>query len=428
MSAFTSDDEVETCGLLKTVSEENESIMGNNTMSKDAESQTEIILKAKPVLVEDDEENEENLGGEESGGIFVQTKRTIFTPILDEVDSEEKVVLIEGGDSLKSPSLIRKVVQQSHPLEVRTVSPIRDNILPADFLPCFSSSSNSFSFAPKPGRTSPPSPPGGKLATTLLPRPPRVVEMIPKVPPHASTSQTMGQKSFPKMGKIPIWCSPLGTRHHLGGGSIGGDGGHASEADLTSKQHSSSVDFSGTFLLTEANLYDNHSSSTVPCSSTSLVMGTSNPPPSKIPYSKTGVKRGNITGVVVPEESGIVGASIQTGQRHPAFLPVRSNSFRIHRNMMGDQPGGDGNGSSSSAAAMTSRPRETGSGATKGGFYAHLKSRVGGTVSKSRSTGYIRSKFDKALSSFTSKITSKEHGHGSPTTTNPTGERNQLPQ
>ncbi|CAG7728836.1 unnamed protein product [Allacma fusca] len=217
LSAFTSDDE-DNAGLLKTVQEEDP--------EEKLETPSNPVVRANQIVVVEEEDAEQCF----LGGVFVPTKRTIFKPI--ESDSAAELT------DLRSPNLVRSAsATAAHTNYPATVTSFSDS-----------------------GRVETPSPGTSPSSPTKLraediwnknidasPPPvrdaPKVVGFIPKLPPlpfspsassplRTSTPvgsypgfsscyiqkpvfQHDGLKNFPRMGKAPVWVSPLVARRKM---------------------------------------------------------------------------------------------------------------------------------------------------------------------------------------------------------------------
>ena len=219
MSTFTSDDEGESPqGLLKTVRErddESEDCSGKfvrnistASSNKDAESQTEGITCAKKIILGNDDEARRRSCPSPSGStqqkqniIFVPTKRAIFSPVIGETDLTEKVVLIE--DNLRSPSLVKNILHQ-HP------GPFITGLPPAPPLAPFKINSSSINGAKgfwglRTHSESDSRKSSIMFSNTSRPVPPKITSSLPKWEDQSKT----------RVGKIPVWCSPLGARRQF---------------------------------------------------------------------------------------------------------------------------------------------------------------------------------------------------------------------
>lgn len=330
-------------------------------------------------------DNEECLPGDDSQtGIFVATKRTIFTPIvIDDESVSDKIVLIE--QDLKSPSLVKNILQQI-PDPPRPSTPPQEDVIITD---------ERYYDNNKGTQSSNPSSPRSRIFSR--PPPPRIVEMTPKIKPgllsQHSQPPTTAHRPFPKMGKIPVWCSPLGTRRHLGDNN----GQQRDLNDTTTRTHSTSVDFTIDRFLLDSRLLAEQDLHSMECQNFGLCSSAST---SKIPIVTPRLGRRNTSAAVA--ECGL-SSDTKGEQTRPGFLlPARSSSFRFRR------------ADASSEQEMIRPPiRQQAESSSRQGFYSHLRNRVGSVVTKSQSTGSIKSKIGKAFSNLTNKITgghTADHG------------------
>jgi hypothetical protein len=376
---------------------------------KDAESQTEVIFKAKPIHVfEDDDGNEELAADDCQTGIFVPTKRTIFTPILTDESEQEKVVLIEQESDLISPSLVNSLIRQSQADQPPPL-PYEESVLGTSLISTITGicPQNADIFSPHTARNVY----GIDIPTTQLQEsrtPPRIVEVIPKVQQNSNTmpkqypqpgTPTTAQRSFPKMGKVPIWCSPLGSRRYLGGSGVSTS--TMGISDLSPQYvRSHSTDFTTDRFLRDSQEHEDGTFTVDSASSHCVCTSAST---SRIPTITPRLYRRN-TSTAVIEESGLVGANVQTGQRHPAILlPARSSSFRFRRESSEHDMTLKASNLRKQYHQQQQQVPETSTNSR--GLYSQLRHRVGSVIPKSQSTGSIRSKLGKAFSSLTHKFT-----------------------